>query len=253
MRQLVAETVAFLLLAAAAYFFGWQRLPPNNPPSPAPPALAPKLEKRKPFLPWRWEEAVETVTLGGSISPDGKSEVTCDLPSDQLKRNIASRGLGCCVFRSLEYAARWQNVPALYDFPEWMIENKVAGGGYPAKADDLIAKISQSRGLPSPQYVNVETDDPAILIAALKSGRMPSITYNGRDPHYRGQIAHMTNLVFLDDQMACVRDNNFIGPNDLVWMTKNEFLSRWKGGQKQGWAVILLAPPPPPPPRNNAP
>ena len=32
---------------------------------------------------------------------------------------------------SPEYAAHWQNVPALYGLPEWMRENGIAGGGTP--------------------------------------------------------------------------------------------------------------------------
>jgi len=77
---------------------------------------------------------------------------------------------------------------------------------------------------------------------------MPSVTYTGHDPHYgeRASIAHMVNLIYLDEHQACILDNNFIGENDLVWMSAKEFMGRWD----DGWAVILLAPPPPPPPRN---
>jgi hypothetical protein len=59
----------------------------------------------------------------------------------------------------------------------------------------------------------------------------------------------MVNLVYLDDQWACVLDNNFVGENDLVWLKTPDFLQRWTGGQN-GWAVVLLAPPPPPVPHN---
>jgi hypothetical protein len=47
---------------------------------------------------------------GGRVSPDGTVEVVCDLPESQRKRNIASKGLGRCVFRSIDYAARWPQV-----------------------------------------------------------------------------------------------------------------------------------------------
>jgi len=94
--------------------------------------------------------------------------------------------------------------------------------------------------LSSPAY-----HDPTILKLALKTGRMPSVTYDGHDPHYNGSIAHMVNLIYLDDQEACILDNNFI--DELVWMSAREFFERWTGDG--GWAVILLAPPPPPPPQ----
>src|SRR5262249_61392077 len=51
------------------------------------------------------------------------------------------------------------------------------------------------------------------------------------------------NLVHFDDQWACILDNNFIGENDLVWMSPPEFLERWRG-KGSGWVVILLREPP---------
>jgi hypothetical protein len=119
------------------------------------------------------------------------------------------------------------------------------GGGYPEKVDAMIAKYGAGTA-----YIQYEGKDPSILKEALASGRMPAVTYNGHCPHYGNHtIAHMVNLVYLDDQWACVLDNNFIGENDLVWLSTRDFLQRWTGGQN-GWAVILLAPPPPPVPHN---
>jgi hypothetical protein len=107
----------------------------------------------------------------------------------------------------------------------------------------MIAKYGKGTA-----YLQYEGRDPTILKLALKTGRMPSVTYNGHDPHYgeRVSIAHMVNLIYLDDKQACILDNNFVGENELVWMSVKEFMDRWE----DGWAVILLAPPPPPPPRN---
>jgi hypothetical protein len=56
----------------------------------------------------------------------------------------------------------------------------------------------------------------------------------------------MVNLVHLDSGWACILDNNFIGPNDLVWMTPQEFADRWMG-KGSGWAVVFLRQPPYPP------
>lgn len=187
------------------------------------------------------------ITIGGPTAPDGKTEVAVDLPLEVRLKNIGgSDGSGLCVFTSIAHSSRWQNEPLLSQFQAWMKQHP--GGGYPEKVDRMIAQISKEKGVKPPDYIQYQGNDPTVLKLALKTDRLPSVTYCGRDPHYRGQsVAHMVNLVYLDDTQACVLDNNFIGENELVWMSAEEFLSRWKGGQ-QGWAVILLTPPPPPPP-----
>lgn len=195
------------------------------------------------------EKAIGAIRVGGPTSPDGQAEVTCDLPVSERKQNIASKGLGCCVFRSMDHAARWQGVPQLVGFPEWMMKKGIPGGGYPAKVKELIERISKDRGMEAPGYLQYEGKNPSILREAIASGRMPGVTYNGHDPHYAGTIAHMVNLVHLDDRRACILDNNFIGDNELVWMTPQEFFQRWTGGGN-GWTAILINPPPPPPPHN---
>jgi len=183
----------------------------------------------------------DKLTVGGPVSPDGHTEVQCDLPVSQRTKNVGGRdGAGLCVFSSIGHAARWQNENRLVDFQKEMIQEP--GGGYPEKVDRMIAKYG--KGTP---YLQYEGHDPTILKLALRTGRMPSVTYDGHDPHYRGSIAHMVNLIYLDDQQACILDNNFIGENELVWMSAQEFIGRWTGDG--GWAVILLAPPPPPPPQ----
>jgi hypothetical protein len=181
------------------------------------------------------------ISVGGPVGPDGKTEVTCDLPVSERMRNTGGRdGAGLCVFTSVQNAARYQNETRLVNFQADM--KKEPGGGYPAKVDSMIAKYG--KGTP---YLQYEGKDPAVLRAALATGRMPSVTYNGHDPHYRGSIAHMVNLVHLDERWAVVLDNNFIGENELVWLTPDDFLQRWRGNGG-GWAVVLLAPPPPPVP-----
>lgn len=183
------------------------------------------------------------ISLGGPVGPDGKTEVACDLPVDQRTRNVGGRdGAGLCVFTSVQNSARYQNESRLVNFQADM--RKEPGGGYPSKLDTMIARYG--KGTP---YLQYEGGDPAILEAALATGRMPGITYDGRDPHYRGTIAHMVNLVYLDKNIACCLDNNFIGEQELVWMSRDEFLSRWRGNGG-GWAVVLLSPPPPPVPTN---
>jgi hypothetical protein len=191
----------------------------------------------------------QRATIGGPRHPDG-TEITCDLPASEMLKNKGGSdgrggpgtGSGLCVFTSLDMAARWQNCTALIGFRDFMTH--YPGGGYPAKVDQMIPRMAQSKGLPTPQYVQHTGGDPALLDLALKTGRMPCITY-GYSERYGGPIAHMVCLVYLGPKWACILDNNFPKPDQLEWMERDELLRRWKmmGG---GWCVILLAPPPPP-------
>lgn len=185
------------------------------------------------------------ILLGGPVGPDGRTPVACDLPADQRTKNVGGNdGAGLCVFTSIGHAARWQNERRLEDFQKAMRQEP--GGGYPDKVDAMIAKYG-----PGTPYLQYEGKDTAVLTAALGSGRMPCVTYDGHDGvHYAGRIAHMVNLVAYDEakDVACVLDNNFVGENELVWLSCQEFRDRWGGDG--GWAVVLLAPPPPPAPHN---
>lgn len=183
------------------------------------------------------------IVESGPVGPAGQ-EVACDLPADLRTKNVGGTdGSGLCVFTSIGHAARYQNERKLADFQRQMRAER--GGGWPEKVDAMVAKYA-----PGAAYVQATNGDLAFLRKAIASGRMPSVTYAGRDPHYgRATIAHMVNLVHLDDTSACVLDNNFVGERQLLWMTPAEFAERWRanGG---GWAVVLLAPAPPPAPRN---
>jgi hypothetical protein len=194
---------------------------------------------------------------GGQVGPNGK-EILCDVPESLRKRNIGSpppNGPGCCVFRSIDYAAIYHSIPQLHGFPEWMVENRVQGGGWPEKVDKLIPEICRSRGMPVPGYVQHVAGDIQFLWAAMKTRRICCVTYAGNDPHYgRMGIDHMVNIVYMDEPgtangQVCVCDNNFPKNAQLLWMSEAEFTQRWKsrGG---GWAIAFLAPPPPPVPHN---
>src|SRR5207245_2261819 len=52
------------------------------------------------------------VSVGGPVAPDGKTEVSCDLPVEQRIKNIGSRanGAGMCVASSWEMAMRYQGL-----------------------------------------------------------------------------------------------------------------------------------------------
>jgi hypothetical protein len=159
-------------------------------------------------------------------------------------RNISSKGAGCCVFRSIDYASRLQNVPALHGMPEWMVQSGIVGGGYPSKVDELIPKIAQARGVPAPAYVQYEgRESLPVIELALRTGRATSITWGGN---------HMLSCVYLDGSQAAIVDNN--SPDKVQWFSRAEFQKRHQaGGSGGGWVVVLLAAAPPPPPRGNGP
>jgi hypothetical protein len=205
--------------------------------------------------------------IGDKIAPDGKSEISIDMPSRLYKLNIGSppprfngdpNSLGCCVWRALSNAAQWHHIPALYDIPEWMVAHHEAGGGWPDRVPILIKKICADRGAEVPEYIQVQGDDIEILKEACALGLYPCITYSkswtGR---YPGQqyIAHMLNLVHLNDRWAGIMDNNYV-PNsktyNIEWLSIQEFKATYSpGGQRgNGWSVIFLKPGPSLPPRN---
>jgi hypothetical protein len=187
-------------------------------------------------------EAVGKFVAGGSVGPDGQ-EVVTDLPQPLRMKNVGGRdGAGLCVFTSISHSARWQAERRLWELQTDM--RKEPGGGYPAKVDAMIARYG--KGAP---YIQYEGRDPAVLELALKTGRMPAVTYDGRDGvFYRSRIAHMVNLVYLDAHSAAILDNN--NPDKILWMSRQEFLDRWTGG-RSGWCVVLLASRPPAAPHNH--
>lgn len=257
------SNLALFLLAAllALLLWGSPKPPPASPspvPAPAKPIKPAPEPPKKPNGPWgpkpcpKGQEGAGAApgkpVIGGRTSPDGAAALTCDLPASERKKNIASKGLGCCVFRSGDYAAHYQQVPELYDLPEQMVLAGIPGGGYPEKVDEVFHRFG-----PNVQYVQDTTGDAGVLEAILKSGRMACVTYNGHDPHYGNQsIAHMVCLTYFDRSTgwAAVSDNNFIGENEFVWMSTDEFVKRWKGGGGGGWVYCLLQYPPPPVPHN---
>jgi hypothetical protein len=174
----------------------------------------------------------------GGPENDGR-DVSTELPtSEHLRNKGGSDGAGLCVFTSIDHAARWQNVESLVGFRDFMTQ--YPGGGYPDKVDAMIKKKTKEQV----QYVQFTDGDPAPLYLALRTGRMPCITY-GYSPRYGHNIAHMVNLVYLDDKWACILDNNF--PGTYEWVEHKEFIRRWNLGGG-GWSVILLNPSAPPVP-----
>lgn len=236
---------------------------PVNPvgpePSPCPgPGPCPPKPKPKP-KPWGPQDGVPVgmqvfgAKVGGPVSPAGV-EIQCDLPDGQQCSNISSKGQGCCVQTSINHSARWQNVPALIDFQKWVQESGLPGGAWPGAVDERIPKCAKDRGYPVPQYLQVEgkaAEVVPLLKLALKTGRMPAVTYS-KSPtgRYNGQrIAHMVSMAHGDDEWVAILDNNYVGSQNLEWESWDEFTKIANPGGSI-WCVILLSPSPSPPPKN---
>jgi hypothetical protein len=173
---------------------------------------------------------------GGGVAQDVPAVDLLSMPAALRKRNISSKGAGCCTFRSAEYAAHWQHEPALFGLPEWMKNKGIAGGGTPDKQARMVEMIAKDRGLPAPKFAQYEGRDPSVIELCLKTGRAPGVTWNGN---------HMLTCVHLDDARGAIVDNN--APDRVQWFSRSEFLRRWTAGGG-GWVFVLLAPAPTPPP-----
>jgi hypothetical protein len=193
--------------------------------------------------------------------PPGSGE-TADLPAAVHMRNVGgSDGSGLCVFTSGQHAALFQNVTELKGFRKWM--EGQPGGGYPQKWDAMVATYCKLKGVAVPQYIQHTGGDVEFLEKSLKTSRIVCITYAGHDTRYGNEtIAHMVNLVFLDDTRAAILDNNF--PGEMYWMTRKELEDRWRGVDAKGndlvvrdrwgrgfpvgggWAITFLQSPPTP-------
>lgn len=195
------------------------------------------------------------------IAKDGTA-VQLDLPKSLHLKNTGGSdgprgpgsGSGLCVFTSLNHAAYWNRVSLLYDFQKYM--TAFPGGGWPQKVDAMIAKKSQSAGVAKPEYIQFEANNLDLLVLAIKTGRMPSVTYSfSPTKRYGGaRIAHMVSLVSARAGKGpdgkgwwCVLDNNF--PGSYEWMSEGDFLRVYSGG-RLGWSVVFLNPAPPPIPLN---
>ena len=171
---------------------------------------------------------------------DDTTEPAVDLlvmPRELRLHNITAKGSGCCTFRSADYASHWQNVPAIHGLPEWLKNKGYAGGGNPSKQARIVEECARDRGMPVPGFVQYEGNSCEIIELALKTGRLPCITWQGN---------HMLCCVYLDSSKAAILDNN--DPHRLHWYDRKTFERKFVQGGG-GWVFVLTAPAPSPPPR----
>ena len=227
-----------------------QQPSPQPPPQPSPQPFPAKPKPRP--GPWGNFGAPVGAEVGGTVAPDGKTEIQCDLPGDFHRRNTKSRGQGCCVWTSIHHSAIWQNIPELQELPKWIQEKNYPGGALPSYVTRVIKEICEEKGIPLTAYLQIEnSNDLTPIKLACQTGRMVAITYS-RSPTGRyggGSISHMVSLPHCDNEWAAVLDNNYTGADAYEWMhPEKELLGvANRGGY---WAVILILPGPPLPPRN---
>jgi hypothetical protein len=180
-----------------------------------------------------------------------------DLPGTLHIKNIGSKadGAGMCVMSSIEMAAIWSNMDKRWvGLRDWCAQEP--GGAYPDKVAKQLDKYAKEKGITNVKdlYIQYEGTDPwPVVEAALKTGRMPCITY-GYSPRYGGQssIAHMVCAVRgASGKYGVVLDNNFPGESAYEWMEISELKRRIIHPGRTGWVFVWLAPPPPPSPRNK--
>lgn len=189
-------------------------------------------------------------SIGGFKSPDGKENMNCPLPGNLHQRNtVGSDGSGLCVYASARHTGRWQDEQLFIAIFDWMKQHP--GGSYPDKFKRTLLQCAQEKGLPVPNYIQLQDADIEILKTACQNGFMPGVTY-GYSPtgRYNGKrIAHMVSLVHASNNWFAVLDNNYPGEQNFEWLSPQEFKGAHVSPNGIGWKVILLTTPPPPKPR----
>lgn len=142
-----------------------------------------------------------------------------DLPPELRTTNW---GGGSCVHASTVHLLQWQGH---HELAKWWRET-YSGGEYSTR---LHERLNQAQL----QYAYTVEGDVAFLEWALRTRRGAGITYFPN---------HAVNLVHLDQERAGLLDNNRV--EQIIWIDRQEFLSRWRA--YGGWAWTLVYNPPPP-------
>ncbi len=171
--------------------------------------------------------------------PDGRW-IRCDMTMNLFMRNTGgSDGAGLCVFTSIQHSVHYQGL-GLYGFRKFM-ESK-PGGGWPQKVDRMLKEFASARNLRIPPYRHLYGLQSINEVKmAVNKGYMVCTTWGTDYSHYGGQtIAHMVNMVYLDDEWGAILDNNFI--NEFLWVKRPSFdkYVAWTGGRNDGaWFIIF--------------
>jgi len=136
---------------------------------------------------------------------------------DRQKNWLGNKREGSCVWASTITLLRWQG---RHNTAE-MIRRKYGNGEWP----DDWAKKMEREGL---RYAFVTNGDVSFLERACRTRRGAAVTIMGG--------AHMVNLVHLDENWACLLDNNDTG--NYKWVPRAAFLAEWRASY--GWGLTVV-------------
>jgi hypothetical protein len=157
---------------------------------------------------------------GGAFaqSPDGERP-TMNLPHELRCPNW---GGGSCVHASTVMLLRWQGQSEVADW--W--RSHYQGGEYAQRLNQRLAAAHI-------RYAYTTKGDVEFLDWALRTRRGAGVTF---------WPGHAVNLVHLDAEWAGLLDNNRL--QQVIWIPRAEFISRWRGYGGWGWTVVYTPPPP---------
>lgn len=183
--------------------------------------------------------------------PDHRGEVVTDEPvyrgktanaaipgPQHFKNEPGSDGAGLCVYASNTIDGVFQDVPELRDGRDsrlWRYVKGRPGGSYPEKFQrDLEAVEFRTKWL---QFEGTSDEALSIIRHYNEQGLPVAVTMNTGALYGYRPIHHMVSLVHIDDDDACIVDNN--DPGKYHWMPRDEFARRFMDGPK-GWFVVIL-------------
>lgn len=159
-------------------------------------------------------------------------------PGMHIQNEGGIDGAGLCVIASNVLDGVFQRVPELRDGKNsatWKAAKRAPGGYNDSKLKRLWDRV----GMRTP-YASV-TGSVAEVCAVVeyytRLGIPTATTMNTGARYGYMWIAHMVTTIHLDDEWACVVDNNY--PNVYFWMPRAEYESRLVSGGV-GWVVVLL-------------
>lgn len=141
------------------------------------------------------------------------------------KNWLGPEGEGSCVHATMIMLLRWQGEFEMADY--WKATH--ADG----EVDSLLAAKLDQAGV---RYAQTSREgDVSFLEWACDTRRGCGVAVRNR--------AHMVMLVGLDDEYACILDNNF--PENFKWVKRETFIADWLSSGS--WAVTPICGSPPPP------
>jgi len=127
---------------------------------------------------------------------------------------LGSKREGSCAWAATISLLRWQG---RYEMADWIRKNR-GNGEWPEHMEAGL----DSAGI---RYAYTVDGDVEFLEWACRTRRGCGITVHGG--------AHMVALLHLDEEWACLLDNNAI--QEFIWVPRESLIAEWKASH--GWAV----------------